>query len=59
MPYTSEYGVAHVEVQIEVQYAHRAKGKYSRQSLYMIVIFAKIFIMFLLMASTAPFIWGR
>ena len=56
MPYTNEYGVTHVEVQIEVRYAHRAKGKYSCQSLYMIVIFTKIFIMLLLMASTAPFI---
>ena len=59
MPYTNEYGVTPVEVWIEVQYAHKANGKYSFQSLYVPVIFIKIFFVFLLAASTTPFIWGR
>jgi len=56
MPYTNEYGVALVEVQIEVRYVHKANDTYSCQSLYVSVIFTKIFFMFLLVASTAPFI---
>ena len=56
MPYTNEYKVAPVEVRTEVRYAQRAKGKYSCQSLYVSIIFTKIFFMFLLAASTAPFI---
>ena len=42
MPYTNEYGVAPVEVLTEVQYAHKANGKYSCQSLYVSIIFTKI-----------------
>ena len=56
MPYTSEYGVAPMDVQIEMQYAHNAEGKYLCQSLYVFVILTKIFFMFLLAASTVPFI---
>ena len=59
MPYTNKYEVAPVEVRIEVRYAHKANGKYSCQSLYVFVIFTKIFLMFLLAASTAPFVWGQ
>ena len=59
MPYTNEYMVTPVEVQTEVWYAHRANGKYTCQFLYAFVIFTKIFFMFLLVASIAPFIWGR
>ena len=59
MPYTNEYGVTFVEVRTEVQYAHKANGKYLCQSLYVFVIFTKIFFMFFLVASTLPFIWGR
>ena len=59
MPYTNEYGVAPMEVQTKVQYAHKENGKYLCQSLYVFVIFTKIFFMFLLMASTVPFIWGQ
>jgi len=56
MPYTNEYEVAPVEVRIEVKYAHRANGKYSCQFLYVSIIFTKIFFIFLLAASIAPFI---
>ena len=56
MPYTNEYVVALVEVRIEVRYAQRANCKYSCQSLYVSVIFTNIFFMFLLAASTTPFI---
>ena len=56
MPYTSEYGVIPIEVRAKVWYAHRANGKYSCESLYVSVIFTKIFFMFLFGASTVPFI---
>ena len=56
VPYTNEYGVVLVEVRTKVRYALKANGKYSCQSLYVFVIFTKIFFMFLLAASTAPFI---
>ena len=59
IPYTNEYEVGPVEVRIEVGYAHKANGKYSCQSLYVSVIFTKIFFMLLLVAFIAPFIWGR
>ena len=56
MPYTNEYKVEPVEVQTKVWYSNKANGKYLCQSLYVFVIFTKIFFTFLLAASTAPFI---
>ena len=56
MPYTNKDGVAPMEVWKEVQYTHKVNGKYSCESMYVSVIFTKIFFMFLLAASTAPFI---
>ena len=56
MSYTNEYEVALMEVRTEVRYAHKANDKYLCQSLYVFVIFTKIFFMFLLAASTTPFI---
>ena len=52
--YTKENGVYHVAVRIVVLYPHKAKGRYSDQSLYVFTIFERISFTFLLAASTAP-----
>ena len=51
-PYTNENGVCPVAVRIVVLYPHKAKGRYSDQSLYVFTIFERIRFTFLLAALT-------